>query len=144
MDNLVRIEGPRVFTVQEVNSILPLVIKWTRNAKRQVDVLKYEFDQLDLSEEERRSHLLQQMDEIFSQWEQKLIRMGAKPSGTWVADFDFGEGYYCWKYPEPEILFWHGYEDGLSGRRSVRPQSPVVSVPNESRPWPDQSCSRGL
>jgi hypothetical protein len=33
-----------------------------------------------------------------------------------MADFDNGEGFYCWKYPEIKINHWHGYQDGFSGR----------------------------
>jgi hypothetical protein len=35
-------------------------------------------------------------------------------------DFDNGEGYYCWSYPEPAITHYHGYEEGFAGRISIQ------------------------
>ena len=36
--------------------------------------------------------------------------------GLWLVDFDSGAGYYCWKYPEPSLDYFHGYEEGFAGR----------------------------
>ena len=44
----------------------------------------------------------------------------AQIKGMWLADFDAGNGYYCWKFPENEIRFWHGYKDGFSGRVEIQ------------------------
>jgi len=38
----------------------------------------------------------------------------------WLVDFDNGEGYYCWSYPEPAITHYHGYDDGFAGRISIQ------------------------
>ena len=38
---------------------------------------------------------------------------------SWLVDFDNGEGYYCWKYPEDTVGHFHGYEDGFAGRISI-------------------------
>ena len=32
-----------------------------------------------------------------------------------LVDFDNGEGYYCWKWPEREVDHFHGYEEGFAG-----------------------------
>lgn len=53
---------------------------------------------------------------IIDKWQIKIEKLGGDPKGLWMADFDNGEGYYCWKYPENEINYWHGYQDGFSGR----------------------------
>ena len=34
-------------------------------------------------------------------------------------DFDSGEGYYCWRYPEAAVQHYHGYEDGFAGRMKI-------------------------
>jgi len=31
-------------------------------------------------------------------------------------DFDSGAGYYCWKWPEESLSFFHGYQEGFAGR----------------------------
>jgi hypothetical protein len=35
-------------------------------------------------------------------------------------DFDNGDGYYCWSYPESAITHYHGYDEGFSGRMSIQ------------------------
>ncbi|MGE5589732.1 MAG: DUF2203 domain-containing protein [Bacillota bacterium] len=35
------------------------------------------------------------------------------------------DAYLCWRLGEPEVLFWHGLEDGFAGRR------PVTELPGE-------------
>jgi hypothetical protein len=34
-------------------------------------------------------------------------------------DFDNGDGYYCWCYPEHSITHYHGYSDGFAGRMKI-------------------------
>ena len=45
--------------------------------------------------------------------------MGLEVKGLWLVDFDNGEGYYCWKYPESVVCHYHGYEDGFAGRMKI-------------------------
>ena len=49
-------------------------------------------------------------------WATSLTDLGIEVKGLWLIDFDCGSGYYCWKYPEPALQFFHGYEEGFSGR----------------------------
>ena len=45
--------------------------------------------------------------------------LGIVVKGLWLVDFDNGEGYYCWKYPEPAIRHYHGYDEGFAGRMKI-------------------------
>ncbi len=60
-----------------------------------------------------------EIDSTIRQWQQKIEKLGAKPKGLWLIDFDNGEGYFCWKFPEKKIMFFHGYHDGFSGRKAL-------------------------
>ena len=60
---------------------------------------------------------------LIEQWQSKIERLGAKPKGLWLADFDNGSGYFCWKFPETKIKFFHGYNEGFSGRKSLEETS---------------------
>gem|GEM_PF-5934521 len=53
-------------------------------------------------------------------WQKKVERLGGEPQGLWIVDFDNGQGYFCWKFPEAKIGFWHGYEDGFSKRIALQ------------------------
>ena len=36
-------------------------------------------------------------------WTRDMEMLGVVVKGLWLIDFDSGEGYYCWKYPEPAV-----------------------------------------
>jgi hypothetical protein len=45
--------------------------------------------------------------------------MGCEVKGLWLVDFDNGEGYYCWQYPESNLEYFHGYTEGFAGRSKL-------------------------
>ena len=60
------------------------------------------------------------LSEVLSGWAEQMRLLGLEAKGLWLVDFDNGEGYYCWSYPEPGITHYHGYEDGFSGRMTIQ------------------------
>ena len=75
------------------------------------------------------SHLLDQLWRLL--YPAKPLRVFAQLRGNvWsrdcddfarvVVDFDNGEGYYCWRYPEETIGHYHGYDDGFAGRMKIQ------------------------
>jgi hypothetical protein len=48
------------------------------------------------------------------------MEMGIEVKGLWLIDFDNGSGYYCWRYPEESLQFYHSYEDGFRGRMRIQ------------------------
>jgi regulator of sirC expression with transglutaminase-like and TPR domain len=92
----------RVFTLEEARAVLPKVKDLTADA-----VLRYGQLSGDL-EEERES--------VVSEWMREIRSLGVEIKGLWLVDFDSGAGYYCWKYPEPALNHFHGYDEGFSGR----------------------------
>jgi hypothetical protein len=58
--------------------------------------------------------------DVVNRWADELQTLGAEPKGLWLVDFDNGEGYYCWCYPEPGIAHYHGYSDGFAGRMKIQ------------------------
>lgn len=108
----------RIFTLQEARDLLPLVRKITANAVGQVNnlVARLEFVSEDDPEfEEARSAI----DNVALAWSEKLKRLGCDVQGLWLVDFDNGQGFYCWSYPEDELDHFHGYDDGFAGRTRI-------------------------
>lgn len=75
----------------------------------------------------RVQEIQKQIDEIIDRWQNKLERLGVRPKGLWLADFDNGQGYFCWKFPEVQILFKHGYSDGFTGRVPINPEAATLA-----------------
>ncbi len=46
--------------------------------------------------------------------------LGVEVKGLWLVDFDNGSGYYCWRWPERELAFFHGYDEGFAGRTRIQ------------------------
>ncbi|MEO8432044.1 MAG: DUF2203 family protein [Acidobacteriota bacterium] len=98
-------EDPHIFSFEEARSLLPKVKELTSDA-----VFRYARlgDGAGEIEEERQL--------IVRDWAREILSLGVVIKGLWLVDFDSGAGYYCWKYPEPSLEFFHGYEEGFSGR----------------------------
>ena len=97
----------KVFTYEEAAGLLPEVRRLTEEAYEKVE---------GLSVGEDGERLRARVDDIVTGWARSIMEMGVEVKGLWLVDFDNGSGYYCWKYPEQGLQFYHSYEDGFSGR----------------------------
>jgi hypothetical protein len=109
-------ESPRrIFKLEEAQKLLPTVRARTLKALEEMTTLDVPFSDDD-EEETRREKLDQAASVVFEEWAQDLHRMGIEVKGPWLVDFDSGAGYYCWKWPEESLEFFHGYDEGFAGR----------------------------
>ncbi len=68
---------------------------------------------------EARDNLETELNEVVTQWGQKIVKLGAEAKGLWLVDFDNGHGYYCWRYPETVVDHFHDYDVGFAGRQQI-------------------------
>lgn len=108
-----------VFNLIEARQTLPVVRRITHEFSAKVELLIARLETLKLDQTDTICALEKQVNELIQTWNDKIRKLGAHPKGLWVVDFDNGEGYYCWKFPEADILYWHGYDDGFSGRKPI-------------------------
>ena len=69
------------------------------------------------------ARLLDRMGQLMRKpydWADEVKAMGLEAKGMWLVDFDNGEGYYCWSYPEETISHYHGYDEGFAGRIPIQ------------------------
>jgi hypothetical protein len=52
-------------------------------------------------------------------WAQQVQSLGAEVKGLWLVDWDSGDGYFCWRFPEETLAFFHTYEEGFAGRLPI-------------------------
>jgi len=127
-------EQGRYFSLDEAQAMLPLVYRLTEESSREVKYLMGCIEALPDKKSERALDLQERINAIIEKWQNKLERLGAKPKGLWLADFDYGSGYFCWKFPEIKILHKHGYQDGFTGRILISSNEES----NENCPSPNQ------
>lgn len=116
MENVVEINRKKKFTLLQAQTLLPLVYRLSEEASVEVGGHLNRLKAYPDKKHPVAVEIESAINQIIERWQSKLEKLGAEPKGLWMADFDKGDGYYCWKYPENEIKFWHGYQDGYSGR----------------------------
>ena len=116
MIEIVKHDQIRFFSLVQAQELLPFVYRVTDHAAQKVKYLMACIETLPNKKSDRALELQDQINDLIEKWQNKLERLGAKPKGLWLADFDNGTGYFCWKFPETKILHKHGYQDGFTGR----------------------------
>lgn len=110
--------GRRIFTYEEALDTFPAVRDLTARAVGQVRAL---YNRVQSSEEldRRRDELEATSNSIIEAWTEEISSLGCLVKGLWLVDWDCGDGYYCWRYPEESIAHFHDYDAGFQGRIPV-------------------------
>lgn len=103
----------RFFSLEEARGLLPLLQRITRQSEKE---LQARIPLLSRAEGKQRGILDDEIHALYHAWQEKIRRLGGVTKGMWLVDFDSGEGYYCWQYPETHIEHFHGYNEGFLGR----------------------------
>ena len=110
-------EAKKVFTFEEARGLIPAVRERTRAA---LDALSG----VEVPAEEDADGVRERMEraaaEILGAWAKDVEAMGIEVKGPWLVDFDSGAGYWCWKWPEESLDYFHDYETGFAGRVRIQ------------------------
>ena len=135
----------KYFSRREAEELLPMIepqVKEARRQKQQIDALKEELSKAasrimvlggsspPYAELARRK---MESDQAMQQLQETINKI--QESGCVVKDLDLGlvdfpslmkgeEVYLCWKLGEEHIGFWHGMEEGFSGRKPLQESGP--------------------
>ncbi len=110
----------RRLDLEAAQELLPEVRRLTQAAATRVEELIGRAQVMPEGAPERRA-LEEQGQGVVNRWAAEIRALGAEPKGLWLVDFDSGEGYYCWRHPEPALEYFHDYESGFAGRRKIPP-----------------------
>ncbi len=115
----------RVFTLEEAKALMPKVKETTASVFGLASSLAQELGEAEHAEDEvRAGELRERLQALVESWAEAMRDLGPDVKGLWLVDFDSGDGYWCWAYPEEELTHWHSYEAGFAGRIPVE-QKPV-------------------
>ena len=112
-------EHRAIFTLQQARELLPHVKHVTADAVRQAESLASQLHGLHDDDPEHAT-LAEALRDVVNGWVDGLRSLGVEAKGLWLVDFDNGEGYYCWCYPEERISHYHTYADGFAGRMKIQ------------------------
>lgn len=116
---IIEFKPRKVFDISDINELLPIVHRITKQYQERVNKLIQKLEMIS-GQEKMVTETEAEINDLIQEWQVKVEKLGAVTKGLWIADFDSGDGYFCWKFPEEQILYWHGYRDGFSGRRPVK------------------------
>lgn len=104
------------FSLEKAQGLLPIIYRITEEAAKEVKLSINRIDAFSDKSHTQIPAIEESMNAVISKWQSKIEKLGGEPKGLWMVDFDNGQGFYCWKFPETKISYWHGYHDGFSGR----------------------------
>lgn len=132
-DLIIEINRRSVFSLEEAQELLHVIFRITKMYAEKVEALIGRLDTLPTGNEGLATSLETQVNSLIQEWQTKIQKLGALPKGLWIADFDSGDGYYCWKYPERKIEFWHKYTDGFTKRLRVAERVEPIPIHDRLR-----------
>jgi hypothetical protein len=112
-------ETHAIFSLNQARELLPQVKHLTADAVRQAESLAVQLHGLADDDPEHVS-LSAALKAVVDGWADEVRSLGLEAKGLWLVDFDNGEGYYCWCYPEETVAHYHGYGDGFKGRMRIQ------------------------
>lgn len=115
---IVAYDDPRIFTLSEARELFPLVRRITAAAHTELEPLRRALEEM-LPTNPHIHAVERQYEAIVKRWVAKMERLGLVVKGLWLVDFDTGDGYLCWKFPELKLGHYHGYDEGWAGRRPL-------------------------
>ena len=108
-----------IFSLQQARDLLPRVKHMTAEAVRRAETLAAQLHGLQ-EEDPEHATLSAALRDVVNGWAEDVQSLGLEAKGLWLVDFDNGQGYYCWCYPEETVSHYHGYEDGFAGRTRIQ------------------------
>jgi len=109
----------RRWTLESSLEIFPEVRERTSQAVREVEELLQE-RALQPADSPARRVLDERVEQVVSRWMRAMEALGLEVKGIWLVDFDTGSGYYCWRWPEERLEYYHSYEAGFAGRARIQ------------------------
>ena len=110
----------RIFTLDEARTLMPQVRAMTEPVYLLAESLAAELAEAETAKDDSRAdELRERLQALVESWAEAVRDLGPDVKGLWLVDFDSGDGYWCWAYPEDHLDHWHDYEQGFAGRVPV-------------------------
>ncbi len=110
----------RSWSLGAAREIAVEVRRITARAVEAVDAIEARRGDVREGDDAARVALEKELASAVADWVRAMEALGVEVKGRWLVDFDNGRGYYCWRWPEEQLEYFHGYEEGFSGRIRIQ------------------------
>lgn len=108
----------RVFTLAEVREAFPVVQRITRQAYFELEPIRQRLARL-VPGHPAQHETEAEYEAIVRRWVGKMQRLGLLVRGLWLVDFDTGDGYLCWRFPQLKVGHYYAYGEAYTNRRPI-------------------------
>jgi hypothetical protein len=112
-------ESARAWTLAGAREVLGDVRTRTESAFLETERLQAIRNSED-TEAEAKLEAEAQLRSVVSLWIREMEALGLEVKGAWLVDFDSGSGYYCWRWPETDVEYFHSYDEGFEQRIRIQ------------------------
>lgn len=105
MAEIIPILSERKFTEEQAESMLPTVKRITAEAARQAAKIEEQLRFIP-REEPIFGRLATELDLLIRRWAIKLKKLGLRPTGLWIVDFDAGDGWFTWRLGDEHVSYF--------------------------------------
>ena len=112
--------GSRSWSLATARAVISEVRRLTAAAVDAVEVLEAQRGDVGSGNDAAKASLEQELSRAISAWVRAMEALGVEVKGRWLIDFDNGRGYYCWRWPEEGLDYFHGYDEGFAGRVRIQ------------------------
>ncbi|MBX7231987.1 MAG: DUF2203 family protein [Bdellovibrionales bacterium] len=116
---LIAIRGNRLFSFSQAQQVLPIIRRITGRFFEPVENLIHQLERSKDSPAVNLRDLEAKLDSLILEWHRKVIKLGGQPKGLWMVDFNSGDGYYSWSYPEMELEYWRKHNTRFEERGKI-------------------------
>ncbi len=109
----------KIWTLKEAQEIFPRIKRITEDFYTQThSISKLLTD--NIYPENEMEKMEEEIHELVKIWNFTMLELEVDVKGIWLVDFDNGNGYYCWKVGEEDLLYEHSYDEGFAGRKLIK------------------------
>lgn len=118
ISNVIHLNRRGPLSLAAARKLIPLVYRvterWHKEAHRLAAIFENSEDAV------RKDEVEEQLQQVILTWTDQIRSIGGEAKGPWLVDFDTGKGFYwCWRYPERELTYYHTHEAGFAGREPI-------------------------
>ncbi len=113
MAEIIRILRPRQFTEEEAEHLLPAVKRITWRASTDAEKITEQLKFIPRNEPIF-DRLSAELDLVIRRWAIKISKLGLKPSGIWIVEFEAKDGVYTWRLGDDHVSYFSARSSQLA------------------------------